>query len=142
MSLVLLAILAAVIGELMQANAPPDRRTASQIAADQASKAEEGMKWSAYFAGVELCKQHLKAPATADFSDYLSDKHTGVNKVGTNFWHAFGRVDAQNSFGAKLREDWEVYLRGEGSNFVSVYFRLGESAVGERPLLDVTNGAE
>ncbi len=49
----------------------------------------------------------LKSPATAKFCSY--SEMTAKN-VGGNDWVVTGYVDAENSFGAMLRENWTVKL--------------------------------
>lgn len=48
-------------------------------------------------------KKQLKAPSTADFNDVVVAKQKGVIT-------AFGKVDAQNSFGAKIRNGFIVTI--------------------------------
>lgn len=52
-------------------------------------------------------KRNLKSPSTAKFCKY--DEMTAENTSGNN-WEITGYVDAQNSFGAELREYWTVTL--------------------------------
>ena len=86
----------------------------------------------AYYYGKSICEKALKAPATAKFSS-LSDEHTGWNHYGYNQWNVFGHVDAQNSFGALIREDWEAVVEQSGPFYQLRYFRLGDQVVGKMP---------
>lgn len=58
-----------------------------------------------------ICKQivedRLKAPSTADFSDI---RYAGESPR----WTVTGTVDAENSFGAKLRMNWTCVVRLDG----------------------------
>ena len=56
-------------------------------------------------------KDHLKAPATADFSNV---RHSGSSPT----WTVTGAVDAENSFRATLRMDWTCKVRLDGGTFV------------------------
>lgn len=54
-------------------------------------------------AAEDAVKKQLKAPSTADFTDVVVAKQKGVVTV-------FGKVDAQNSFGAKIRNGFIVTI--------------------------------
>lgn len=57
----------------------------------------------------EKVKQSLKAPATAQFSqEAVSRQPTG------SFWEVNGVVDAQNGFGALIRNRYKCTVTGEG----------------------------
>lgn len=58
----------------------------------------------------DFVKNELKAPATAEFSgdEYKND--------GDTVYLATGKVDAQNSFGAKIRETYLVKMRYLGGD--------------------------
>ena len=49
----------------------------------------------------------LKAPSTAEFPDYLEYDYR-VSKEEDNVYFVIGYVDAENSYGAKLRSDFIV----------------------------------
>jgi hypothetical protein len=86
----------------------------------------------AYESGKAACMKALKAPATAKFSS-ITDDYTGWNRYGYNQWDVFGYVDAQNSFGAMIRENWEAIVQQSGPFYQVVYFRLGSEVVGKKP---------
>jgi hypothetical protein len=87
----------------------------------------------AYYHGREACRKALKAPSTAKFSNPYSDEHTGWSRWGYNQWKVFGYVDAQNSFGAMLREDWLAVVKKGGEYFEIVFLRLGDTESGTMP---------
>ena len=60
---------------------------------------------------VEWVKEKLKAPSTASFTTTAS---TGGE---TGPWTFAGTVDAENSFGAKIRNRWECEIRSEGNTW-------------------------
>ena len=57
-------------------------------------------------------KQALKSPSTSSF---VADAG-GAEQVDSVTWRAWGAVDAQNSFGAVLRSDFECRMRYEAAN--------------------------
>lgn len=63
---------------------------------------------------VKAVKDSLKSPSTADFCSYNDMTATSL---GGDKWKVTGYVDAQNSFGATLRENWTVTLTLTGSGF-------------------------
>lgn len=54
-------------------------------------------------------RDQLKAPATAKFS--------GTTSTGSGPWTVTGSVDAENSFGANLRNTWTCEVRLDGDTF-------------------------
>lgn len=59
-------------------------------------------------------KDQLKSPSTATFCKYT--EMTATNLEG-NKWKITGYVDAQNSYGATVRENWTVILTLTDSGF-------------------------
>lgn len=68
-------------------------------------------KTEAYITAKDYVKQELKAPATAEFSDYTCDE--GIDST----YFLNGVVDSQNSFGALLRSNWTVKLKWIGGDW-------------------------
>jgi hypothetical protein len=64
----------------------------------------------AYHAATNFVSMRLKAPATAKFATMRECRIEPV-ELGYN---VRGHVDAQNSFGAMLRTDWEVTVERTG----------------------------
>jgi hypothetical protein len=58
----------------------------------------------------ELVKKNVKAPSTASFSDESTD--------GTDPITVTGNVDAENSFGAKVRASFTCTATGTGNNLL------------------------
>jgi hypothetical protein len=54
-------------------------------------------------------KDQLKAPSTANFED--------ESVSGTGPWTIIGTVDAENSFGANLRQRWTCSVRTERDKY-------------------------
>lgn len=65
---------------------------------DSGSGASDSFK--AQYYAKERVKELLKSPSTAEFQDNV------VHDLGGGAYQVTGRVDAQNSFGAKLRKTW------------------------------------
>ena len=59
-------------------------------------------------------EDRLKAPSTADFCSFGEMEAT---YLGDDRWKVTGYVDAENSFGAMLRQNWTVTLTLTGSGF-------------------------
>lgn len=78
------------------------------------NKPELTMEQQAYYAAREVVSRHLKAPATAEYQPYTDGMVTvrENNKYTVNLW-----VDAENSFGAKIRSHFtvDVELRDDGN---------------------------
>lgn len=75
---------------------------------DSGSKVPD--KIDAYLMAKDYVKQELKAPATAEFSDYTCEE--GPDST----YSLDGNVDSQNSFGAMLRSSWTVKLKWLGGD--------------------------
>lgn len=75
-----------------------------------------------YITAVATVRQNLKAPSTAEFSN-SADPASSVRHYGGPYWEASGYVDAQNSFGAMLRQDWTLIWNDVTNDIL--YFQLG-----------------
>jgi hypothetical protein len=65
----------------------------------------EPTEWEAEQHCQDWVKDKLKSPATAKFTDVMS------RSDGTASWAVSGNVDAQNSFGALVRNSWTCSVR-------------------------------
>lgn len=72
--------------------------------------AQSDAKWQCR----EFVKKTLKAPSTAEFQNYNDFSAYGT---GNGPFEIIGYVDAQNSFGAKLRTQFTCKLFKSGSNW-------------------------
>lgn len=70
-------------------------------------------KIEAFVMSQEFMKRRLKAPGSAEFPWY-SDSEVSVLHRGNGVFQVNAYVDAQNSFGAKLRTRYACQLRDEG----------------------------
>jgi hypothetical protein len=96
------------------AKAKLERQQRVRERAAKAKFAREHDSISAYSMAQVFIKKQLKAPASAEFPS-MSDEQVKVSKSGEAKYLVSGYVDAQNSFGAKLRTRWmcEVEYVGE-----------------------------
>jgi hypothetical protein len=84
------------------------------------TKIEDRKTTSIVFAE-KIIKDTLKSPATAKFTDVQAYELSNEKDV----WAINGSVDSQNSFGAIIRNTWEVqldYRDGKGGTVKSVMF--------------------
>lgn len=58
----------------------------------------------AFTVALEVVRQNLKSPSTAKFCKYTEASCT--YNASTNYWTVTGWVDAQNSFGATIRQNF------------------------------------
>lgn len=82
----------------------------------------ELVKANAYLSSIEYIKTKLKAPDTAKFSDYTDD-NTIVEFDGLNGYKVQIQVDARNSFGVMIRENYYIYLLDKNKNFTIKEFK-------------------
>jgi hypothetical protein len=86
-------------------------KTPEQMAAELAS---QRATYARIIAEQSISKQ-LKAPSTADFSGYSETQVAKLKNGGPNDWIVMGFVDAQNDFGAKLRNNYQVVIEFEAN---------------------------
>jgi len=134
MFFVLLVVFAAILGALMTA-VHETNLTPAQANAEQKERTEEADKIAAYEEAKSECLRNLKAPSTADFSTYNWSPNTGAKKLTDNTWLSAGYVDAQNSFGAKIRENWTAVVRRDGDRWTVLYLKIGDKEEGDRSTL-------
>lgn len=80
----------------------------------KAQREEETRRMDAWMTSQEFVKRRLKSPSTAEFS---SQSNTSVTKVDSLTYRVRGHVDAQNSFGAMLRNQYVVTMRSSGDTW-------------------------
>lgn len=86
-----------------------------------AQKAEKDREINSIVFAESVIKKILKAPSTAKFVDV--EAYELLNEKGV--WAVNGSVDSQNSFGAMIRNQWEVQLDfrdGKGGSVKSILF--------------------
>jgi hypothetical protein len=76
-------------------------------------------KVAAWTMAEEFVKKHLKSPSTADFGSVFGDYQNPekcTTDLGNGEFDCHGWVDAENSFGAKLRTNWDCRLKFVGND--------------------------
>lgn len=64
----------------------------------------------------DFVKRALKSPSTADFGGVFEDhQDPNCHALGDASWRCIGWVDAQNSFGAKIRSNFGITIKYKGS---------------------------
>lgn len=86
---------------------------------DQAARAERMDSASAQVACERAVREQLKAPSTAEFSEQRYGKGEQPGR-----WLVAGAVDAQNSFGAKLRNQWQCAVDVAGDTTTVVHVQV------------------
>lgn len=108
------------------------QQEAARNAKKQAEKRGEVDKkdgQDAYYAARRFVHNNLKSPSSAKFSNPRTDEETGWTKLNPGQFRCFGTVDAENAFGAKLRERWSVIIQTEGDKWRVVYCVIGSQIV-------------
>lgn len=81
-----------------------------------------------------LIKGALKAPSTANFSDYSKTDWQKTYDDGTKqFYVVSGWVDSQNTYGAMIRANYVICFSCDGTNVVPSFVRLGTKEEGVIP---------
>ena len=81
-------------------------------------------KIGAFVMSQSFVKDRLKAPSTASFP-YITDDGVSVTKQEGCSYSVRAYVDAQNSFGAKIRTRYSVNVRpGDGDNWYATNLKM------------------
>ena len=83
---------------------------AAQEAAQKEGQARGAQRITALVMSQKFVRKRLKAPASADFP-YITDSDVSVASLGDDRYTVSAYVDAQNSFGAKIRTHYVCVLR-------------------------------
>jgi hypothetical protein len=108
-------VLISVIIAAGQSGSSSEPRTPEQTAAEQRAALDSQRATYARIIAEQSISKQLKAPATADFSGFSETEAGPLKNGGPNDWIVKGFVDAQNGFGAKLRNDYEVVIEFEAN---------------------------
>jgi len=82
--------------------------------AQQAATNEKNAGYTAAFVCQNAVRERLKAPATADFE---APRNAQINRYDSGNYEIVSHVDAQNSFGAKLRSAYTCVVAPDGAGF-------------------------
>ena len=95
-----------------------EERTASEQASmsptQKQAQLDESVRSDAKWMCKEFVEKTLKAPSTAEFQSYNNFSASGT---GEGPFQVSGYVDAENSFGAKIRTQFICELRRTGDNW-------------------------
>ena len=80
------------------------------------NNSEGSMELNAQVLCRQVIRQNLKAPSTANFS---GDSVSTDNNKGKQIFIVTGYVDAENSFGAKLRSSYECSIDSDTNNVIN-----------------------
>lgn len=100
------------------AAAPPPTTTSRQTPSQSPTPAQ-GVRGAGYEIARKAIPRALKAPATADFPwDTVTYSRLGTARdrsgATATLWTVTGAVDSDNSFGAKIRGNWEITVMEMG----------------------------
>ena len=111
-----IAFLGAIVAIILKPASPPP--SPAEIAAKQ----ESDDSVDAVIHAKIYVQNSLKAPSTADFQSFPDIQVAPVKdkkgKTLKDVWEVSGYVDAQNSFGAMLRNNWYVKLVKNGDKWI------------------------
>lgn len=88
--------------------APPSARPPT---AEQRTERE---RLDACYTAWQVVRGQLKSPTSAEFGNCQTGKDVSVVDRGGGLYFITGKVDADNSFGAKLRQTYVVQLQRDG----------------------------
>ena len=88
----------------------------------------------AYYAAKEAVRQYLKDPSDAKFSSLGINTEAKIVPYGYHQWLCSGYVDAYNSFGGKVRDQWGAVVSKSGSTWNGDYVEIEDSVYGKMPL--------
>jgi hypothetical protein len=84
------------------------------LSGNNPSPSPDSDKFGAYFYSKEFVKEQLRAPSTAKFCDFDEAR---ISSNGANSYTVVGWVDAQNGFGAMLRNRFVCKLHKNGDTW-------------------------
>lgn len=85
-------------------------------------------KISAWIDCRSFVEQNLKSPASAEFP-ISNDPGVTIAKLGNGRWSVLGFVDAENAFGAKLRQDFGCQISYSGTRVTLHQLRIGDQVL-------------
>jgi len=115
--IILIVFIALVITFIVLSTPKSPPPTAEQIAADKKSSDDRQCNSSfamAYSVATKHVKINLKAPSTATFPSYSEVKN--IKNIGKCTYLVSSYVDAENSFGAKIRNNFQAKVVWAGGN--------------------------
>ena len=105
----------------MNSSAPSSSSTNTSVSTPSPEQTTSDRKVMSIVFAEDVIKKTLKAPSTAKFVDVQAYELSNLKDV----WAVNGYVDSQNSYGAMIRNQWEVqldYRDGKGGTVKSILF--------------------
>lgn len=90
----------------------------SSICLSKNDETDKDDSTTAYVCAIDVVEKRLKSPSTAKFCGVT---RATITNLGNNKYEVRGYVDAQNSFGAEVREYFTVTLTLSGNGYKSAY---------------------
>lgn len=110
-------VIKAIIPKTAQSEAQAAAEKEAEIA-NANKEREDERKTDAYLVSQTFVKRTLKAPSTAKFAKYgYGDDPAKVWRIENGNYQVVIWCDAQNSFGAMLRNKFSLVLKPEGSQW-------------------------
>lgn len=100
------------IGIALIGISPPDKKTTTDIPTATKAPVIEHDSLSAYVMAQDFVSSQLKAPSTAKFQTYSKEL---VQDLGGGRYYVSAYVDAQNSFGAMIRNQFNCTVKYVGN---------------------------
>lgn len=94
---------------------------------EKQEKDKENLKYQVWNISKNFVSKNLKSPSTADFHLYEADINRTVSGsvIGKDTTYVVrGSFDAQNSFGAIIRSEFECYLSSKNGNYTLLDLRI------------------
>lgn len=127
--LMMLIISSVLLKDENKISKKPPEPTPQELA-QLAEKQEASDSFDAITYAKIYVKKSLKAPSTAKFQDEtefgVSPKRDKKGDKIKDVWEVSGYVDAQNSFGAMLRQQWYVKMKKVNNSWLLLDIKFGE----------------
>lgn len=94
-------IVAAILGVVFLVFVSPDNKSKPAASSSQAVVADVADTFGAYYICKQFVEDKLLAPKSAEFADFDQSK---VHDLGSGDFEVISYVDAQNKFGAQIRQ--------------------------------------
>jgi len=108
-----------LFGALMSAIAGNQSTPPTSNGSNSVQKEKDMEDYAVRYASIEFLKKQLKAPSTASIPD-LYELQVTQKPEKKNTWIVTGTVDAQNSYGAKLRQNFRFTIRKDKDGGMSL----------------------
>jgi hypothetical protein len=115
----LIGVIVAAIGSSNSSSSPPVVKTPERVAQEKARELDGQRESYARIIAEREIRALLKAPRGAKFSGRSETKLGKLKGGSKDEWVVQGYVDAENSFGAMLRSNYQVVIEFEAGKYDS-----------------------